>query len=248
MASRLHNPVVKDDPEADARALVAELYPHARWAVLTGSVITPHRTPGSDLDIVVVLPSGDPEAPHRESRVFRGWPVELFVHDEETLAHYLASELSRRKPHLHRMIACGVALVGDPSDWQARCDEVLSAGPAPLTAAEVESARYAMTDLLDDLVHARALGERLVVAATLWFAIARQSLIFANRWLGAGKWLLRELHELDPRLAEEWLAAHRDPDAIEALARATLDRIGGPLFDGYAARGERPDNPARQLN
>ena len=74
------------DPVIDARELVLELFPGARWALLTGSVLTEHRTGGSDLDIVVVLPDGDPLAPHRSSRHHRGWPVELFVHDEATLA------------------------------------------------------------------------------------------------------------------------------------------------------------------
>jgi predicted nucleotidyltransferase len=57
---------------------VAELFPYAR-AVVTGSVITSRRTPGSDLDIVVVLPDHDPTAPHRASRHWRDRPVELFV-------------------------------------------------------------------------------------------------------------------------------------------------------------------------
>jgi hypothetical protein len=87
--------VMHDDPLAEARELVAQLFPHARWAVLTGSVLTAHRTPGSDLDLVVVLPDDDPAAPHRDSRYWRGWPVELFVHDAATLAHYLGNDLPR---------------------------------------------------------------------------------------------------------------------------------------------------------
>lgn len=228
------------DAVADARALVGELFPHARWAVLTGSVITGHRTPGSDLDIVVMLPADDPQAPHRDSRYFREWPVELFVHDEQTLAHYLAMELPQRKPHLHRMVARGVALVGDPVKWQARCGDVLAAGPAPLTPAEREYARYGLTDLLDDLVHAVDPGEKTVIAATAWTATAEQGLAFADRWAGNGKWLLRELRDLDRGFADRWLAAHGDAEAIEAVGREVLDRAGGPLFDGYRAVGERP--------
>src|SRR5215469_4864479 len=113
------------DPVADARALVEERFPQACWAVLAGSVISTHRTAGSDLDIVVLLPTGDPQAPHRDSRYFREWPVELFVHDERTLVHYLAKELPLRKPHLHRLVAHSVVLVGDPSRWRAECDVVL---------------------------------------------------------------------------------------------------------------------------
>ena len=231
-----HHPVV------DARAVVEELFPHARWAVLAGSVITAHRTPGSDLDIVVLLPTGDPQAPHRDTRYFRGWPVELFVHDEATLAHYLAKEFRLRKPSLHRMVASGVVLVGDPSRWQADCDAVFAKGPGPLTAAERDHARYGLTDLLDDLVHAVDPGEKTVIAASLWTVSARQALAFADRWGGNGKWLLRELRELDRDLADRWLAAFGDAEAVAEFAREVLDQAGGPLFDGFRAVGERPSS------
>jgi hypothetical protein len=236
------NLVMDQDPVVDARALVEERFPQARWAVLAGSVITAHRTAGSDLDIVVLLPTDDPLAPHRDSCYFRGWPVELFVHDERTLAHYLAKELPLRKPHLHRMVARSVVLIGDPSRWRADCDGVLANGPAPLTAAERDYARYGLTDLLDDLVHSVDPGEKTVIAATAWTTAAQQALAFADRWAGNGKWLLRELREMDRELADRWLAAFGDAEAIEAVARDVLDRVGGPLFDGFRAIGERPSS------
>src|SRR6266568_5278890 len=129
---RSQNLVMDRDPVADARALVEALFPHAVWAIVTGSVVTEHRTPGSDLDIVIVLPEGDPEAQHRESRYFHAWPVELFVHDAASLNAFLAKELAQRKPNLHRMVATGVPVTGDPASWQMRCATVLAAGPSPL--------------------------------------------------------------------------------------------------------------------
>lgn len=231
---------MEQHPIVDARALVAELFPQALWAVLAGSALTDLRTPGSDLDIVVVLPTDDPLAPHRDSRHFRGWPVELFVHDEHTLNHYLAKEVPQRKPTLHRMVANGAVLTGDPTPWQAQCQSALAKGPAPLTAQERELGRYVLTDLLDDLVHAADSGERSVIAVTAWTAAAQQSLAFADRWAGAGKWLVRELRGLDTELAERWLAAYPDLSAIELIVREILERLGGPLFDGYQVSGERP--------
>ncbi|HEX6681782.1 MAG TPA: nucleotidyltransferase domain-containing protein [Candidatus Limnocylindrales bacterium] len=228
------------NPVTDARALVAELFPHALWAVLTGSVITPARTAGSDLDIVVMLPDGDPRAPHRDSRRFRGWPVELFVHDEASLAHYLAKELGARKPSLHRMVGAGYALVGDAGPWQETCAKVLAGGPPPLSQAERDRARYVLTDLLDDLSHATDPGERVVIAECAWQAAGDHTLSFAGRWSGSGKWLLRELRDFDPATADRWLAAHGNPDAIAAFVRDLLDRNGGPLFEGYTVPGERP--------
>jgi hypothetical protein len=224
----------------DSRHLVADLFPQARWAVLAGSVTTSQRTNGSDLDIVVLLPTGDPQTPHRDSRHFRGWPVELFVHDEQTLAHYLAKDLPARRPILHRMVATGIPLTGDPSPWQARCAKTLTAGPPPLTDSEREYVRYCLTDLLDDLTHAVDPAEQIVIAATAWTAIAQQALTLATHWNGTGKWLLRELRDLDPDLADRWLTAHTSPTAVATLIREVLDHIGGPLFDGYRVAGERP--------
>ena len=232
------------DPRLDARDLVTELFPEARCALLAGSITTSQRTTGSDLDIVVLLPDRDPQAPHRDSRHYRGWPVELFVHDEQTVAHYLAKDLPARRPALHRMVATGVPLLGDPAHWQRHCAAVLEAGPAPLTHEERQRARYGLTDLLDDLIHATDPGEQTAIAATAWTTAAQQALALSGHWTGTGKWLLRELRDLDHHLAARWLAAHGDSAAIESLIRDILDHHGGPLFDGYHVPGERPTHGA----
>ena len=218
------------DPMADAADLVAARFPGATWAMLTGSVLGPHRTPGSDLDIVVLREN---EPGYRESLRFRGWPVELFVHTPEQLARYLAREFVARKASTHRMLAQGIPLLGDPGDLPAQCARVLAEGPPPLTGAEHDRLRYVLTDLIDDLTHAVDAGERAVIAAALWAETARAALAFAGRWIGTGKWLLRDLRELDPNLAAEWLAARDDPGP---LAERVLGGAGGPLFEGYHAQ------------
>jgi hypothetical protein len=97
------------DPVGDARALAAELFPRARAAFLGGGVLTSRRTATSDLDVVVII--AGPLAPYRESVRFGDWPVELFVHDEQSIARYLASDVARRKPTMPRLCAEGVVLV-----------------------------------------------------------------------------------------------------------------------------------------
>jgi hypothetical protein len=228
------------DPVADAADLVAEMFPQARWALVTGSVVGARRTPGSDLDIVVLLPDGDPQAPHRDSLRFRGWPVELFVHDEVSLAHYLAKDLSARRPTLHRMVALGVPVKGEPQDHQAASARVLADGPAPLEPAERDHVRYMLTDLLDDYLYTTA-DEKPVLAATLWLDAGSAALSLADHWVGTGKWRLRELRDLDDVLAEQWLDARDDP---ADFARMVLDQAGGPLFEGYKIPGERPTGVA----
>ncbi|WP_312034513.1 nucleotidyltransferase domain-containing protein [Actinoplanes sp. TBRC 11911] len=214
---------------ADARDLVEARFPDATWAVLTGSVIGPLRTAGSDLDIVILRSAGPA---FRESLRFRGWPVELFVQTPSALERFLAKELAIRKPSLHRMLAQGVTLSGDPEPTRSRCARVLAEGPPPLTAIERERFRYGLTDLLDDYTHATDAGERLVIAAAVWTETARAALAFRGGWISGGKWLLRELRELDPALAARWLTARDDP---APLAAEVLAAGGGPLFDGYRA-------------
>lgn len=228
------------DPVRDARDLVAQLFPHATWAVVTGSVVTAHRTVGSDLDIVVVLPDGDPAAPHRDSRRYRGWPAELFVHDEATLDHYLAKDLPTRVPTMHRMVATGVPVLGDPGNRRQRCHAVLAAGPPPLSEDERATIRYGLTDSLDDLTSAADEGERAVIAATTWIDAGRHALDLAGHWTGKGKWLLRELWDLDRDLAQRWLTAQGEPARVAAVTREILNRHGGPLFEGHRLAGERP--------
>lgn len=217
------------DPVTVARALVQARFPHADWAMLTGSVVTGYRTPGSDLDIVV-LDETDPG--HRESLRHQGWPVEFFVNTRASLTGFLASERAKRKPSTHRMLAQGVILFGHPGELPAQCARILADGPGPLTEAERDGLRYGLTDSLDDLHHATDPDERTVIAARLWTDTAVAALSLAGRWVSHGKWLLRELREHDPEFAARWLSSRDDP---AALATEVLENAGGPLFEGYRA-------------
>ncbi|WP_277210905.1 hypothetical protein [Isoptericola croceus] len=223
------------DPIADATSLVADRYPEARWALLTGSVLYPgSRTAGSDLDIVVCVP--DESVGHRDSVRWQDWPVELFVNTEAGHRWFIAQETTRRKPTLARMIATGLPVagpVGAADGLQRECRASVDAGPGPASASDLEDARYGVTDLLDDLAHARDSGEAEVVRAVLWERVGHLALAAAGQWDGGGKWLLRELRAWDPGFADRWLAARQDHRALEAVTRATLDAAGGPMFEGY---------------
>ena len=222
------------DPIADAAALVADRYPEARWALLAGSVLDPGaRTAGSDLDIVVCVP--DDAVGHRDSVRWRGWPVELFVNGEAGHRWFIEQETARRKPTLARMIATGVHVAGDAdvTALKAECQALLDAGPGPASDTALEDGRYGVTDLLDDLAYARDGGEADVVRSVLWERVGHLALAAAGRWDGGGKWLLRELRDWDPGYAARWVAARHDDRTMVAVARATLDAAGGPLFEGY---------------
>lgn len=228
------------DPLTDARALVAERFPAALAAFLGGGVLSEHRTATSDLDIVVLL--AGPPAPYRESLHWRGWPVELFVHDRASVETYFAVDAAERKPTLARMIAAGTQLAGSgETGAQVRelARSVLAAGPPALTAAELQLRRYGLTDLLDDLAGSTDAGETSVICWTIWTHAAELALLLAGGWLGGGKWLLRELRAADPALAAELVGAIGDPPGLATAADKVLDRAGGRLWAGYRVAGRR---------
>jgi hypothetical protein len=98
-----------DDPVRTARELLQDRFPEARAAFLAGSVLTARRTPASDLDIVVVMDG--PPAPCRESLVYGGWPVELFVQTVAVWHGFAEEETAKRNSPLLSMCSDGMLLV-----------------------------------------------------------------------------------------------------------------------------------------
>ncbi|MER6949910.1 cupin domain-containing protein [Nonomuraea sp. NPDC000554] len=228
------------DPVTDARALVDELFPDALYAFLGGSALTDRRTATSDLDVVVVLDG--PVTSYRESLRWRGWPVELFVNNPISLSARLDADFARGRPSLPRMCADGVVLAdrtgGTATTLQEALRARLEAGPPLPATGDLERARYALTDLLDDLSGATDPGEQAFIRWELVQDTARLALTAAGHWHGGGKWLLRELRAHDPALAADLLAAAEDPVRLAAVAVSVLDRAGGRLWEGYRAEGD----------
>ncbi len=226
------------DPVADARALIAERFPDARVAFLGGGILSARRTATSDLDIVVVLPG--PPAPYRESLRWRGWPVETFVHDAASIEHYFRKDTARRRPTLARLCTDGVVLAGSEEETgplQERARSILAAGPPLPGGAELDMARYGLTDLLDDLAGSADAGEIAVIGWHAWTATAALALLVGGHWLGSAKWLLRELRAADPGLAERLVAAIGDPGRLTEVADEVLSRAGGRLWTGFRVPG-----------
>jgi hypothetical protein len=239
-----------DRAVADARAAVAEWFPECRAAWLGGSVVRGMATAGSDLDITVLLEG--PPAPFRDSRRYAAWPVELFVHTETSLAHYVDRETTSGRPTLARLVGHSLILAdtdGTGAEWRTRCAELLDAGPGELDPETHASLRYAVTDLVDDLVHARSAHEALVTATLLADEAARLLLAGERHWWGRGKWVARELADLDAGSGSTWAERHETalreaargrPEALVDLSREVLARNGGPLFEGHRLSGTDP--------
>ncbi|MFE6509262.1 nucleotidyltransferase domain-containing protein [Nocardioides sp. NPDC057767] len=231
----------RPDPVAAARDLVLARFPCAQQGWLGGSVVLGGATPMSDLDITVLDPTA---TAHRESLRHLGWPVELFVHTEASIRHFVTQNLAERKPTMARLVARGVPLL--PGDGGAAvrhyCDEVLRAGPAPLPTETLTGTRYALSDLVDDLQGVGAGPERTAIAVETWRRTAELVLDVNGCWRGGGKWLMRELIALDVAAGTTW-APRLDTGLASAIAgnigplrRAAeecLALAGGRLWEGF---------------
>ncbi|MFE7359204.1 nucleotidyltransferase domain-containing protein [Streptomyces sp. NPDC057543] len=231
-----------DDPVLTARELVRDRFPAAKAAFLAGSVLTDRRTPTSDLDIVVLLDG--PPAPNRENLVYRGWPVELFVHTEAVWHSFADQETAKRSSPLLAMCADGMLLVDTDGLGASLQDEARrrwAAGPPPLSDRERDYQRYVLTDLLDDLRGCADPAERVYLVSHMLQRASELVLLVGGHWLGGGKWLSRRLAAADPgvhRALSEAAAQAIAGDAkvFAAVMAEVLDQFGGPLWDGYAIR------------
>lgn len=228
------------DPLDTARALVHERYPGAVQAWLGGSTTTGRATSTSDLDLTVLLEQTDV---HRESLVYDGWPVELFVHTAASVEVFVDRDLARRRPTMARLVAEGVPLLGEGGDDVRRhCREALDAGPPPVPPADLEQRRYGLSDLLDDLAGAAHDEEATAIAVEVWRETAELALAAAGAWGGTGKWLVRELHALDEQRGTHLATAldlglHRalagERASLTAVADEVLAPLGGRLWAGF---------------
>ncbi|MEZ5429479.1 MAG: nucleotidyltransferase domain-containing protein [Pyrinomonadaceae bacterium] len=213
-------------------------YPQAEFAYLSGSYIRGEATDYSDLDIVVIfreLPSA-----YRESFYFRSFPVETFVHTPETLNYFFAEDARRGVPSLPAMVAEGIAVpqATDLSEKLKALAEKILGDPPQLTAEEIETLRYRITDVIDDLRQPRSKAELTASGTGLYPVLAEFFLRTGGHWSASRKTIPRHLEKADPEFRqkfcdafEELFAAGKTEKVID-LTEELLRPFGGFLFDG----------------
>jgi hypothetical protein len=225
------------EPRVVAEALLQERYPDALIAFLGNAVLGSERTETADLDLVVVT---EGVGAHWEGLHSHDWPVEIFIADLDGWNRYVEQEIRARRPVALRITASGVPLTQNDStvELQRRANEMLIAGPAPASPAELAIAQRLLTDLVDDLRGGMHGLEQVLVIEAVTRQTAELVLFAQRRWLGAGKWLARLLEEVDPRPAGDLDSAARaaptgDVDALIAAANRAIDASGGPVPDRW---------------
>lgn len=237
----------RPSPIETARKIFAERYGGARVLLLAGSVMRGEATATSDLDIVVVYE----RLPHarRESFSCEGWPIEAFVHDPETMEHFIEVDRQRGVPAILRMVLEGVE-VPAASEFSAgvkrRAREVYEAGPPRWDEDEMQLMRYRLTDWVDDLRQPRAAEELVGTGAYLYQDVAAFFLRSRGLWSAHSKTIPRRLREVDAVFADEFrrafeaLFVEKRQAPVIALVEEMLAPFGGLLFDGFK-KDARPE-------
>ena len=234
-------PVERSDPIKVAQSIRAERYPESEVVFLSGSVMRGEGTSTSDLDLVVVFQSL--EHAYRESFTFGGWPVEAFVHDRETLNYFFRQvDQASGVPSLPTMVSEGTE-IPEASEFSLSLKKmarsVLKDGPPKWGASEVDSSRYSITNVVDDLSDPRSRAEQIATGTELFSLLATHFLRSQRLWSATGKAIPRRLREVDPDFADRFEQAFAqlfeagNASSVIELATEVLSRDGGRLFDGH---------------
>ena len=233
--------MTRPEAEAAARSLVAERFPEARQAWLSGSVVLGNATETSDLDITVLLDSTET---YRESLTHEGGRSSSSSTPSRpsgTSSPRTGPAAGRRWPDSSRPAYPSSRVTRERRSGQsARPRWPQAPSRSPRTRSTF--ARYSLTDQLDDLAGGGSPAVVDAVAVDVWRGTAELLLAAAGWWSGTGKWLVREVEAMDAARGTTYAqrlhdGLHRalvgDPDALDRLADEVLDQVGGRLWSGF---------------
>jgi hypothetical protein len=228
------------EPLIAAKMFTNENFSGSEIVLLGGSVVRGEATETSDLDIVVI--DGNVKNAFRESLVAYEWPIEVFVHNKETLIDYFKRDCERARPSLPRMVAEGIIIKdnGSSSTFKETARKLLSAGPQEWNSSTLMLKRYFLTDLLDDFIGSTNQGESIFIAGSLAEALHEFVLRTNGRWVGSSKWIVRALNEYDREFADTFVNSFDyfyktgDKQGVISLVDTVLKPYGGRLFHGFS--------------
>ncbi len=138
-----------------AREILSTRYAGADSLLLAGSITRGEATATSDLDLVVLFPNL-PRS-FRESFVHRGWPVDVFAHDEETIEYYfLEQDLTSGVGAMLWMVHDGIPVPGN--DGTERAHQGARSGVAGRRSAAVVDGQDGLLEIHDHRVAGRSDG------------------------------------------------------------------------------------------
>jgi predicted nucleotidyltransferase len=233
----------KPTPQEVVKRILKLKFPEAKVIFLAGSVVRGEGTAYSDLDLVVVFEKI--KTAWRDSFYFEGWPVEVFIHDFETI-RYFFTELDYKVgiPSLANMVTQGIE-IPTSTEFSDRikkmAKETIEAGPPAWSPKDLQWARYSVTDLCDDLREPRSTAELVATAVRLYKTLSNFYLRSQRLWSGSGKHIPKRLAQVDLSFAKKFDEAFQnvfskhDASQVLSLAENVLNPYGGFLFENAFA-------------
>ncbi|WP_425449409.1 nucleotidyltransferase domain-containing protein [Dethiothermospora halolimnae] len=224
-----------------ANRVYEERYSDAKFLILAGSIVRGEGTKTSDLDIVVIYEKIDKA--FRESFIYEGTMIEVFAHDISTLKYFMYNiDYNDGRPVMASMVNEGVVIPSETelsNELKRIAKDHIKKGPKETDIDKIDSMRYNITNLLDDLKDSRNRNEQTAIAVRLYEDLAE--LYFRSRrcWRGKGKSIVRIMKKYDPDFASKYnesfnlLFKKEDSSKVIELGEELLNSVGGYLFEGY---------------
>ena len=229
----------KNNPYEAAQKFVEKYFSNCNGALLAGSVIREEATDTSDLDIVIF----DVTVPSAYRETFRefDWPIEAFIHNENSYKDFFDSDRERARPSLPRMVSEGIILRDDGIMEAIRKEAItlLKEGPEKWSEETIRLKRYFLTDALDDFIGCSNRAEGIFIASTLAELTSEFVLRTNRKWIGTSKWIVRSLRAYDEEFTIQFVEAFDtyyktgEKEKIIYLVELIMEPFGGRLLEGF---------------
>lgn len=223
------------------KQLLIDRYPNAVCAFIAGSILRGEATAHSDLDIVFIYEKL--ESAFRDSYFYMDYPIDAFHHDLATLRYFFEDiEVAGAFPPLMKMLIEGQPCP-EENEWfkQAKtlATNLYQAGPKALTEDQINTKRYLITSLIDDIKDHRSDEELIGSLTRLYYDLAEFYFRVNHHWTARDKTIVKRLKNISPdyqlAFSNAFADAFRENDLsqIIQLVEKTLEPYGGLLFDGF---------------
>jgi hypothetical protein len=213
-------------------------FPTAAVALVAGSTARQTRTDTSDIDLLLI---DDDLFAGERSRLAATYKFEdevfgALAYTRDAFEQWARWGLVQYRPVIVQMLLEGVALRGcrPLAELRDSWRGVIAVGPV-ISQHELDTRRYAITDLLDDLRDSADPLERNVIAFALFERVAELVLLCNRHWIGTDRSLPRPLRGFDNDRADS-LSVPLLNGNLSFLADATeheLNIAGGRVQGGF---------------
>lgn len=202
----------------------------------------------SDLDILIIEPPEDGEAPEFYRRSFRdfGWFIEVFAGSPAFNKRKLENAAKGRGSSFLQMCAESIILKDTEhlaAELKKKAIVIRQSGAPPLTFEETLQYRYIITDWLDNLADSDGDDESLFIVYDLTAKAAELLLASHRHRIGEQKWLFRALKQLDHPLGRQLIENLKqfyetgEKRALINTIEQILEPVGGRLYEGFSSEG-----------